>query len=144
MRGDNGLTVWCVLGEERAQDAALRRVPDRGVVERVDESGDAQHVREEDELLADGRAHFARAGEKVDGAHPFVCGDAAARNMNRTSEGGWCAPLWSVSKGKATKDALCLGDKLMKLADEILEYELYATAHACVHMRDGNGRKSTI
>jgi hypothetical protein len=41
---DRVLTVWRVLSEEGAQDAALRRVPGWGVVERVDESGDAEHV----------------------------------------------------------------------------------------------------
>jgi len=40
----SSLTVWCVLREEGAQDAALRRVPGWGVVERVDEGGDAEHV----------------------------------------------------------------------------------------------------
>ena len=71
------LTVWRVFREEWAQDAALRRVTDRGIVERVDKSGNPEHVREEDKLLTDRCAHLARAGEKVDGAHPFVRGDAA-------------------------------------------------------------------
>jgi hypothetical protein len=48
------LSAWCVIREEWSQDAALHRVADWGVVERVDGSGHAENVREEDELLADG------------------------------------------------------------------------------------------
>jgi hypothetical protein len=41
---DQRLTVWCVLREEWSQDAALRRASDWGIVERVDEGGDAEDV----------------------------------------------------------------------------------------------------
>jgi hypothetical protein len=32
------------------------------------------------------------------------------------------------------RNALCLGDELMKLADETLEDELYASVHARIHI----------
>ena len=70
-------TIGCVLCEERSQDGALRRFSNWGVVERVDEGRDAEHVREEDELLAERGARLAGTSEKVDRAHPFVRGEAA-------------------------------------------------------------------
>ena len=39
-------TVWCILGEEWAQKAALGCIPDSGIVELVDEGRNAEHVRE--------------------------------------------------------------------------------------------------
>ena len=47
---------------------------------------------------------------------------------------------------KGRENALCLGDKLMKLADKILEDELYATAHRVMTRRYTyeNGRNIMI
>ena len=39
-------TVWCILGEKRAQKAALCRVPNSGVVEPVDEGRHTKRIRE--------------------------------------------------------------------------------------------------
>jgi len=38
------LIVWCAIREEGPQDADLRRVSDWGVVERVNDGGDAENV----------------------------------------------------------------------------------------------------
>ena len=73
-------TIWCVLCEERSQDGALGRFSDWGVVERVDEGRHAEHVREEDELLAERGTRLAGTSEKVDRVHPFLSGDAACHN----------------------------------------------------------------
>jgi hypothetical protein len=43
---------------------------------RVDECRHAEHVREEDKLLAE-RGRLAGASKKVNRAHPFVRGEAA-------------------------------------------------------------------
>jgi len=39
-------TIGRIFAEKRAQEAALRRVPDSGVVEDLDEGSQAEHVRE--------------------------------------------------------------------------------------------------
>jgi len=46
--GRNGTkrTIGCILSEIWAQEAALRRVPDSGIVERLDEGRHTQHIRE--------------------------------------------------------------------------------------------------
>jgi len=38
------LIVCCVIREEWSQDAALRRISDWGVVEHIDDGGDAENV----------------------------------------------------------------------------------------------------
>jgi hypothetical protein len=43
-----------------------------GVVEGVDERRDTKHVREEDELLADVRAHLSGLGEELEAGHPLL------------------------------------------------------------------------
>ena len=44
----------------------------------------------------------------------------------------------------ASRDALCLVDKLMELADEVLEDELYASARARTHIRYERRRRSGV
>lgn len=65
-----------ILREERTQDTALRRAGDGGVVVRVDEGGDPEHVGEEDEFLAERRACLADARKELDRVHPFFGRDA--------------------------------------------------------------------
>ena len=69
-------TVRRVLGEERPQDAALRRRADWGVVDRVDERRYAEHIREQDELLANGGARLSGTSQKFDRTRPFLRCDA--------------------------------------------------------------------
>lgn len=64
-----------------------------------------------------------------------------ARDMKRTGERG--RTLFMVrfkGRRKVQENALCLGDELMKLADEILEDVLYAAAHrearVCIRERE--------
>jgi hypothetical protein len=47
--------------------------------------------------LAEGGARFSRAGEKVDRAHPFICGDAMARGGG---EGGFVSVRVSGKRGE--------------------------------------------
>ena len=105
-------TIWCVLCEERSQDSALRRIANWRVVERIDERRHAEHVGEEDKLLAERGARLAGTGEEVDRAHPFVRGEAALPTII----------MASPAEGNQ-QDALCLRDELMELANEILEDE---------------------
>ena len=79
-------TIWRILREERAQDAALRRA-ERRVVERVYERRHTEHVREEDKLLAEWGAYLAGAREKLDCSHPFVRRDATVRHASVKLEG---------------------------------------------------------
>ena len=52
---------------------------DGRVVECVDQGRDTKDVRQEDELLADGRARLADPRQELDGVVPFVGRDAAWR-----------------------------------------------------------------
>ncbi len=60
------------LAIERAEQAALRaKLARLLVVHRVDQRADAQHVGEQDELLAEWRACLADRGEELDAGQPF-------------------------------------------------------------------------
>lgn len=55
-----------VLDEEGAEDGRLGRALGLGVVDRVDEGGDTEGIRQEDELLAEIGAGLSRLGEELD------------------------------------------------------------------------------
>lgn len=61
---------------EGPQDGSLGAAGRFGVVDAVDEEGQAQDVGEEDEFLPDFRAGLAGGGEEVDARHPFGGGEA--------------------------------------------------------------------
>lgn len=94
-----GRTIWCILGEERTQHAALRRVAHRWVVERVDKGRNSKDIGEEDEFLAKRCAGLASAGEELEGGHPFCCcdtvfkvrmgGDEHVRLLSFYGKGNW-------------------------------------------------------
>jgi len=79
-------TIGRILGEKRAQEAALRRVPNSGVVERLDEGRRAKHVREIFELRVHRSGCLPSAGEELDPTLPFVRGDAI-ENGKENGEG---------------------------------------------------------
>ena len=81
-------TIGRILGEKRAQETALRRVPNSGVVERFDERRRAKHVRERFELGVHRGGCLPSAGEELDPALPFVRGDAMGGEMERKTEKG--------------------------------------------------------
>src|SRR6266404_7956040 len=59
-------------GIERTEDCRITDAWTGYIVDRVNEHGDAQNVREQDKLLAAFGTHLARTGEKVDGLPPLA------------------------------------------------------------------------
>ena len=65
-----------VVAVEGAQHGALGAARGFGVVDAIDEEGQAEDIGEEDEFLADGAAGLPDGGEEVDARAPFVGGEA--------------------------------------------------------------------
>ena len=59
------------------------------MVERVNEGQNAEHIREEDKLLAESGTGLICMSEKVDRVYPFVRGDAACHKHEKKSMGWW-------------------------------------------------------
>lgn len=124
-----------------AQEAALRRVPDSGIVESLDEGRRAEHFRKCVELVERRRGFLPGAGEELDDTMPFVRGDTAAidgkwRGASKTSR------MYYVHiKDRdmmIAQHALCLGDKLVKFAYEALEDKPHSSALGCFNAEGGH------
>ena len=77
-------TIGCILSEIWAQERALRRVPDSGIVEGLDEGRHAEHIRKRVKLVVERRLGFLPcAAEELNDTVPFVCGNAATMDGKR-------------------------------------------------------------
>jgi hypothetical protein len=77
-------TIGCIVSEIWAQERALRRLPDSGIVERLDEGRHAEHIRKRVELVVERRLGFLPcAAEELDDTIPFVRGDATTMDRKR-------------------------------------------------------------
>ena len=60
------------MNVERSDDCRGRRAVGQAMIDGVDEDGDAEHVRHENEFLALVVAHLADAREEIDAGEPFA------------------------------------------------------------------------
>ena len=76
------------LDEERAEHRGLGRAFRHRMVDRIDQHGDAERVRQQDEFLALVVAHVAGAGQELDAVFPFLLGrpDLAHEGMEMTHQ----------------------------------------------------------